>query len=267
VPDGADAESWLERKQQEYLVTWPATPPGSFSSVRYVGQYLGMGDMVRDPQTGAILNVNYNLPDLNSQAMRGDGTNAVVCFGPQGGSVIEVTISPELVPLGAVRAGKPVMANATNNLYLAEKTWGPVIEGFRMALTFPKTIFTNGEPIVGMVTLQNVTSNYLSYIFTVPMYQETVVANQRRERLEIKESLRPKTLLEAQNRRIINNPMSRYVPPGGDYVFPVGVTAQYDLPGPASYKVFFRLAVPDRGDPKRNADVVSATMPVRVLGP
>jgi hypothetical protein len=267
VPEGEDADAWLERKKQEYLVAWPATPPGSFSSVRYLGHYFGMGDITRDPQTGAIHNVNYGLPDLNSYAMKGDGTNAVISFYPNGESVIDVTISPELIPIEARRGGKLVVVNATNNLCLAEKTWGPINEGFRLALTFPKITFTNAEPIIGMVTLQNVTSNDLSYTFTIPASQEIVVANHRGERLEVKEAMRPKTALEAASRSVVIDPKSRYVPPGGEHVFPVGVTAQYDLPGPASYEVFFRLTVPNRTDPKRDADVVSATMPVRVLGP
>jgi hypothetical protein len=134
-----------------------------------------------------------------------------------------------------------------------------------MALTFPKAAFTNGEPIIGTVILQDTTNVSLGYTFNVPSYREVVVLNERSEKLPLKESARPKSAFEERLRKVANDPKTQWVAPGAEEVFPLRVTDRYDMPGPGNYKVAFRLTVSRMDDPRRDAVVVSATMPVRVL--
>lgn len=49
-----------------------------------------------------------------------------------------------------------------------EGNWGPPSEGFRISLHFPKTNYTNGEPIEAVVLIRNISRQTISYLFEGP---------------------------------------------------------------------------------------------------
>ena len=145
-----------------------------------------------------------------------------------------------------------------------QKAWGAICEGFTLAISFPKSTFTNGEPITGAVLLRNVTTNSLGYYENVPSFKELTVTNEHQVRLQLKESLRPKTPFEERMSKVVSNPMRIWVDAGKEGGFPIRVDSFFDMP-PGAYSVSFHLRLPPQKLGQPNADAYSGSVTIRVL--
>jgi hypothetical protein len=143
--------------------------------------------------------------------------------------------------------GQPYSPGATNlNVAEAVTNWGSACEGLRLGISFPKDIYTNGEPIVGVVAVQNVTNVVRVVIPNVPCWQELIVINAQHEKLEIKEALRPKSAFEERLRKMVNDPKEWPIDAGMDFKLDVRVDSTYDLQLPGTYEVSYWMKTPNQ---------------------
>jgi hypothetical protein len=261
VPAGADVDTFLEQKERDYLDNFSLRPPGDVSVRVYVGCYLGEGEIVRDPQTGTVLAVKHLGTGAPAEMffVKGDGTNAIVQARVSGVDAL-IKLDEQLNPVAATRGGKPVVVTPENNTCFAPKLWGPATAGFRLAVSFDKNTFTNGEPITGIARLQNVTTDNLIFEHDLPPTRRVVVTS------EGGEVLRPRTPPETPGQRApFFSPHYITVAPDEESTFPISVTDEYDMSSPGRYGVNFCLKVFRFDDPYILAEVTSGKVPIKVL--
>lgn len=155
-----------------------------------------------------------------------------------------------------------IVLSATNG---TGTNWGAVCAGFRMGISFEKDSFTNGEPIMGAVTLQNVTGVYQNANLNAPALQEIVVLNSHGEELQMRPELRPKTPFEARLRKVMTNARYVEIAPGGAAKLTVRPDTQYDLSAPETYQVYFSLTLPATNTGPGKSQITSGKAVFRVL--
>lgn len=143
--------------------------------------------------------------------------------------------------------------------------WGATCAGFRMGIRLRKDSFTNGEPVEGTVTLENVTNLYCNAIFDVAAFQEIVVLNDYGQQLQVKPELRAKTPLEEALRKVVMHATFLDIAPGGEAKLSVRLDSLYDLSMPGTYQVYFRLTLPREAHEPVGSKISSAKAKFRLL--
>ena len=143
--------------------------------------------------------------------------------------------------------------------------WGTIYGGFRMGIGFQKESFTNGEPIEGIVTLENVTNLYRNAVFDVAPFQEIVVLNDQGRQLQLKPELQPGSSFKARLSNIVTHATHLDIAPGGEAKLAVRLDTLYDLSAPGTYQVYFRLTLPREEREPGESKISSGRAMFRVL--
>jgi hypothetical protein len=264
VPQGADADQYLQTQQREYLRTLSPSGFGHQPAAHYFGYYLGEGQITRDPATHEVLRVNHFAgASLDPVNPRTDGTNLTISIRADGG-VADLIFNEDMKPIGGIQAGKLITVDPANNTYFMQKSWGQEAEGLRLALTLNKTAFKSGEPITGTVWVQNVTNVARQFPALMLGGQILTVTDSTGKPFpSIASQHHPQTFIERVKSISVDRGDIR-VPPGAHVNIEVNITTQYDLTVPGQYKVRFALKIP-APDPKSLPVAVTPEMPIQIL--
>jgi hypothetical protein len=120
---------------------------------------------------------------------------------------------------------------------------GPIAEGFHLTLSFEKASFTNGEPIVGVVSLRNITNRVLDYYANIRPYREIVVTDDAGQVL-VSKAQASMTEIEKRLSKIVRNPQPSTVEPKDVSEYTIQLDESYDLVKPGKYVVHATQIVP-----------------------